>query len=56
MPTSRVIAPREVNDSAQILYQELRARRGYTGSYETVKRGVAPLREVQMQAERAPAV
>ena len=43
----------QVNYSARILYQELRARRGYTGSYETVKRCVAPLREVQMQAERA---
>lgn len=43
----------QVGYSARILYQELRARRGYTGSYETVKRYVAPLREVQGQAERA---
>jgi transposase len=43
----------QVSYSARILYQELRASRGYTGSYETVKRAVAPLREVQMQAERA---
>lgn len=43
----------QVGYSARILYQELRARRGYTGSYETVKRYVAPLREVQLQAERA---
>ncbi|MCW5767014.1 MAG: IS21 family transposase, partial [Phycisphaeraceae bacterium] len=43
----------QVNYSARILYQELRASHEYTGSYETVKRGVAPLREVQLQAERA---
>jgi transposase len=48
----RARAP-QVNDSARILYQELRASRGYTGSYETVKRFVAPLREVQLQADRA---
>jgi len=43
----------QVGYSARILYQELRASRSYTGSYETVKRFVAPLREVQGQAERA---
>jgi transposase len=43
----------QVGYSARILYQELRASRGYTGSYETVKRCVAPLREVQLQADRA---
>lgn len=48
----RARAP-HVNYSARILYQELRASRGYTGSYETVKRFVAPLREVQLQADRA---
>lgn len=48
----RARAP-QVQYSARILYQELRATRGYTGSYETVKRFVAPLREVQLQAERA---
>lgn len=48
----RARAP-QVNYSARILYQELRASRGYTGSYETIKRFVAPLREVQLQAERA---
>lgn len=48
----RARAP-QVNYSARILYQELRASRGYTGSYETVKRFVAPLREVQLQADRA---
>jgi transposase len=32
--------------SARILYQELRRDRGYRGSYETVKRFVAPLREL----------
>ena len=42
----------QVGYSARILYQELRASRSYTGSYETVKRCVAPLREVQIQAER----
>ena len=36
----------EVRYSARILYQELRRERGYTGSYETVKRFVAPLREL----------
>lgn len=34
----------EVNHSAQVLFQELRARRGYRGSYDTVKRFVVPLR------------
>ncbi len=43
----------QVGYSARILYQELRANRGYLGSYETVKRFVAPLREVQLQADRA---
>jgi len=43
----------QVGYSARILYQELRASRGYTGSYETVKRCVAPLREVQLQTDRA---
>src|SRR5687767_4673841 len=32
----------QVQYSAQILYQELRRHRGYTGSYETVKRFIAP--------------
>lgn len=41
----------QVRYSAQILYQELRRSRGYTGSYETVKRFVAPLRELQLAAE-----
>lgn len=35
----------EVNFSAQILYQVLRAERGYQGSYETVKRYMAPRRQ-----------
>ncbi|MFO0698806.1 MAG: IS21 family transposase [Nitrospira sp.] len=48
----RTRAP-QVQYSARILYQELRASRGYTGSYETVKRFVAPLREIQLQADRA---
>lgn len=34
----------EVNYSARILYQELVHQRGFTGSYPTVKRFVAPLR------------
>ena len=38
--------------SARILFQELKAARGYSGSYETVKRFVAPLRELQLSAER----
>jgi transposase len=41
----------QVQYSAQILYQELRRHRGYLGSYETVKRFVAPLRELQLAAE-----
>ena len=36
----------EVRYSARILYQELTRERGYRGSYETVKRFVAPLREL----------
>jgi transposase len=35
----------QVNYSARILFQELRGQRGYAGSYDTVKRFVAPLRE-----------
>ncbi|MCC5870215.1 MAG: IS21 family transposase [Gammaproteobacteria bacterium] len=34
----------QVNYSAQILFQELQAEHGYRGSYDTVKRFVAPLR------------
>lgn len=45
----RTRAP-QVGYSARILYQELRASRGYTGSYETVKWCVAPLSDVQLQA------
>ncbi len=41
----------QVQYSAQILFQELRRDRGYEGSYETVKRFVAPLRELQSVAE-----
>ena len=37
----RTRAP-EVEYSARILYQELRQQRGYTGSYETVKRNCSP--------------
>ncbi|MFZ5539422.1 MAG: IS21 family transposase [Pseudomonadota bacterium] len=33
-----------VNYSARILYQELRATRGYTGGYDTVRNAVRPLR------------
>lgn len=47
----RTRAP-QVSYSARILYQELRASRGYTGSYETVKRFVAPLRDVSLHADR----
>lgn len=35
----------EVNYSARILWQELRAQRGFTGSYVIVRRAMAPLRE-----------
>jgi transposase len=41
----------EVDYSAQILYQELKFKRGYRGSYETVKRAVAPLRKEREAAE-----
>ena len=43
----------QVEYSARILYQELRQQRRYTGSYETVKLFVQPLRAVRVQAERA---
>jgi transposase len=42
----------EVDWSAQVLYQELRAR-GYTGSYAIVMRWVRPLREEQRRLEAA---
>lgn len=35
---------REVNYSARILFQELRATRGYQGGYDTVRNAVRPLR------------
>lgn len=41
----------QVGYSAQILFQELR-QRGYTGSYETVKLFVRPLRAARLRAER----
>lgn len=51
----------QVRYSAQILYQELCAQRGYRGSYETVKLFVRPLREAadlsaqtQVRFETAP--
>ena len=34
----------QVNFSAQILFQELRASRGYVGGYDTVRNAVRPLR------------
>jgi transposase len=34
----------QVNFSAQILFQELRAERGYSGGYDTVRNAVRPLR------------
>lgn len=39
-----------VGYSARILWQELRTRHGYTGSYETVKRFVRPRREEGLRA------
>jgi transposase len=51
----------QVNYSARILYQELRSGRSYRGSYDTVKRFIAPLREAgraeelcQMRFETGP--
>jgi transposase len=41
-----------VRYSAQVLFQELKAK-GYTGSYDTVKRFVQPLRTAETLAERA---
>jgi transposase len=41
----------EVEYSAQILYQELRQQRAYTGSYATVRRFVRPLREAACRAD-----
>ena len=43
----------QVQYSARILFQELRQSRGYSGSYDTVKLFVQPLRAVRRQAERA---
>lgn len=40
----------EVNHSARILHQELCAEHGFTGSYETVKVAVRPLREAAFVA------
>jgi transposase len=48
----RLRAP-EVNYSARILFQELVSKKGYRGSYDTVKLFVKPLRAARMQAERA---
>src|SRR5262249_50303283 len=45
----RARAP-QVGYSAQILFQELR-RRGYAGSYETIKLFVRPLRAAQLSGE-----
>ncbi len=42
-----------VGYSAQVLYQELREQHGYTGSYDTVKRFLRPLRDAQDLATRA---
>jgi transposase len=42
-----------VGYSAQVLYQELTQQHGYTGSYQTVKRFVHPLRETESLAARA---
>lgn len=40
-----------VDYSAQILYQELRQQRGYTGSYATVRRYIRPLRDAACRAD-----
>lgn len=42
-----------VQESARILFQKLRQRHGYTGSYDTVTRFVGLLRAVEQLAERA---
>jgi len=41
----------QVHYSARIVYQELKHKHGYEGSYETVKRAVAPLRELAASAD-----
>ena len=43
----------QVQDSARILFQELRHDHGYRGSYDTVKLFVQPLRAARLSAERA---
>lgn len=40
-----------VNYSARIVYQELKHRHGFAGSYETVKRAVPPLRQLAAAGE-----
>ena len=52
-PRSRpasTVAPR-VRYSARILYQELAQGRGFTGSYDVMKRFVAPLRALEAAAQ-----
>src|SRR3954470_10838070 len=46
----------QVNYSARIVYQELKFKHGYCGSYDTVKRAVAPLREVAGAGELSEAL
>lgn len=41
----------EVQYSAQILFQELRRQHGYNGGYDTVRRFIAPLRQLAVHAE-----
>jgi transposase len=41
----------QVNYSARIVFQELKHQHGFAGSYETVKRAVAPLRELATAGE-----
>src|SRR5262249_37754149 len=41
----------QVRYSARILHQELCAGRGFTGSYDVVKRFIAPLRALQAAAQ-----
>jgi len=41
----------EVQYSAQLLFQELRRQHGYRGGYDTVRRFIAPLRQLAARAE-----
>jgi transposase len=49
--TSCAVAPRRSTTSARIVYRELKCEHGFEGSYETVKRAVAALRQLAAAGE-----